>query len=364
MSEKIAFINCSAGVAGDMLIAACIDAGVNKTELERRLRRGLKIAGWEIEVREIQRGHAKAKSITVLGDRPFDSAAQMLAVLKKSAFPKTVKETGVAILESIIAAEARVHGVRRQEVHFHELNSIDTLVDIMGVCTALELLGIDRVCATPINLGCAAPATLEIVKAKGVPVFSQDAVHELATPTGTAIIAGISRSFEGMPLMQAECTGRGAGTREIPGNAGVLQIIAGTSPRGVLPYRTDETILLETNIDDMDPRVYPYVSEQLFAVPVKDVWFTQILMKKGRPGVMISVLCAAEQEAAAVQILFAETTTLGLRRTVCPRYILQRKEQRGQKLAYLPEGKSKVSEEYEIAKHRALHAGSPLKDFL
>jgi uncharacterized protein (DUF111 family) len=143
--------------------------------------------------------------------------------------------------------------------------------------------------------------------------------------------------------MTLEKTGAGAGTRDIP-NAGMLRIIVGVSPlTGAPAPEMDEAILLETNIDDMDPRVYPYIMEQLLAAGVKDVWLTQVLMKKGRPGVLLSVLCDARQEQAAIQLIFREATTLGIRRLACPRYVLPRKMKGNRKVAELPGGKTKIA---------------------
>jgi uncharacterized protein (DUF111 family) len=196
-----------------------------------------------------------------------------------------------------------------------------------------------------------------------IPVFSKESQYELATPTGIAIISTLSKGFGEMPLMDIEHYGYGAGTQIIPSGPNVVKVLIGSTPSGgaIEKYARDSVILLSTNIDDMDPRIYPYVTEKLFEAGAKDVWLTPVTMKKGRPGIVLSVLCTNDVEEALVTIIFTETTTLGVRRCVSERYILDRAIRGGNKTAYLPGGGVKVKSEYEIFRRNALRKNIPLR---
>lgn len=357
---KIAYFNCASGIAGDMMLAACIDAGVSGRLLESRLRRALKLSGWRLKVAADTRLHYPAKRVTVEGTQVFSSPRQMQSIIRKSDLPPAVIRRSVDIFSFLVAAEAQVHGVPPAQAHFHELNSIDTLVDICGACLCMELLGIDEVQASPVNVGNPAPATLAMTKTGNVPVFSSTALHELATPTGMAIIARLARRFGPLPAVTLSASGIGAGSRPVPGTDNVLKVMIGDSPGGDQIPEHDMVVLLETNIDDMDPRVYPYVLEKLMAAGARDAWLTQVLMKKGRPGIVVSVLCGTAHESALLNILFTETTTLGVRRSVRERVVLRRRQGAAAKTGFLPGGGRKTAVEFEPARARARATSAPL----
>lgn len=365
MDKKIAYLNCASGIAGDMFLASFIHAGISPATLETLLKRQLRFDDFSLKVQTVHRHHFGARRLDVKGDRSFGSPSEMRQILMRSALSKTVKERACAILDRLVRAESRVHGVPENKVHFHELNSVDTLIDVTGACLVLELAGIDEVHASPVNVGNPAPATLEMLKDRKVPVYSTTERYELATPTGIAILSTIARSFCGMPLMEVENSGFGAGTQEMDECPNLLKVIIGQPLQtGAGRYCRDTVVILSTNIDDMDPRIYPYVIERLLSAGAKDAWLTHILMKKGRPAIQLSAIVDEEHERSAADIIFRETTTLGIRRQVMSRYLLEREISKDRKIAYLPGGKRKVKSEFELARKKAVKTKTPLSKIL
>jgi len=260
-----------------------------------------------------------------------------------------------------------VHNIPPDKIHFHEINSIDTLIDVAGSSLAFDMLGIEEIYSSPLNLGRAAPATLEIVKAKSVPVYSSNPRVEMTTPTGAAIISSVAKAFGVMPEMKIESTGSGAGTFDFDDTPNILSLMIGTQASRKIrdsSIPTDNVKVVETNIDDMDPRIYPYVMEKLFACGAKDVWLNQVIMKKGRPGIVLSVICSQEIENTVVNIIFKETTTLGIRSYPCSRHVLRRDTGTDRKTAYVPGSKPKVKSEFEKVKLQAQAQHKPLKNIL
>jgi uncharacterized protein (TIGR00299 family) protein len=359
---KIAYFNCSSGIAGDMIQASLIDSGLSHLLLEKKLKSCLKLPGWRYQIEQTDRNHFPAKLLRVKGgEKEFRHPREMIQIMKKSTLPTTTKQRALNILSTLIAAEAKVHGVPEEKVHFHELSSMDTIIDIAGSCLALELSGITEVFASAINIGRAAPATLEIIKNKQVSVYSTTSQFEMATPTGVAIIATLATHFGTMPVMRLGATGAGAGEKIFPGQANILQVMmSANDQREASHYTGDRLVLLETNIDDMDPRVYPYVMELLFKNNARDTWLTPVIMKKSRPGILLSCLCETEEEPILTDILFRETTTLGIRRQAIERTVLARKMDGTRKTALLRNNLQKTSIEFEKARQIALRTGRPL----
>lgn len=356
---KIAYVDCSAGIAGDMFMAALIDAGLSAKKLEAALKKELGIAGWKLVVTQKQQGHARATHVDVVGGHiHFDSPDHMLRLITKSGFPDAIKRSAMAVLDNLIDAEAAVHRVNRHNVHFHELNSIDTIVDVVGACAGLEMMGIKELYASPIMMGSPAPATMQMLARHRVTVTNHPALHEAATPTGTALMLTLARQPESVPVMRVSATGRGAGSMETPGRPNIVKVIIGDYAGSVL--EEDAQVVLETNIDDMDPRIFPYVIEKLLEAGARDAWLTQVLMKKGRPGMVLSAISDIEHENALMDIIFSETTTLGIRRIPCSRRVLKRRPLRGKKTAILPDGSSRTRTEFESSKTAARASKKPL----
>jgi len=346
-----------------MILSSFISAGVKAKALEEALKKNLKIDGWKLEVSRNRHIHFPAITVNIKGEKIFSSPEAIRSIIRKSTFSKKIKYRGLGTIDTLIMAEAKVHKVPLNGVHFHELNSIDTLVDVMGASACVEFLNIDKVISSSLNLGSAMPATLEIVKMKQLPVFSGDPSFEMTTPTGAAIISELADEFAEMPPVKIENYGFGSGTKKSKSGYSVMKVVIGET-EGINYFDTDQAVLLETNIDDMDPRIYPYVMEKLFSAGAKDVWFTQVMMKKGRPGIILSALCDAPREKGLVNIIFAETTTLGIRRFVIPRYVLKRRIVGDKKIAHFSTGKHKIKSEFEVVKKKAIRYQQPLSDLL
>ncbi len=335
---RIAYFDCSSGISGDMLLGAFIDTGLSASYLEKELKK-LKINRWELKVKNVERKNLPAKQVIIDGEKFFSSPEEMVKVIKKSKLNKRIKGKALDIFSSLTAAERKVHRISKSSaLHLHELAHLDTLIDIVGSCIAVDNFQIDKIYASAINIGSAAPVTLELLR--GLPVYTQGAGEELTTPTGAAIITAIAEDFFPLPLMKVENYGFGAGSKDLSYQANLLRLMIGetsfsfpnpknSSPvpktgssnpdgffgtgQGSEEYEYDRVILLETNIDDMNPQIYPYLTERLFEKGALDVWLTPVQMKKGRPGIVLSCLVNLEKKEEIIDLIFRETTTLGIR---------------------------------------------------
>jgi uncharacterized protein (TIGR00299 family) protein len=254
-------------------------------------------------------------------------------IIEGSDLPDEVKQRGLAIFRRLAQAEAKVHGAPVESIHFHEVGAMDAIVDVMGAAIGLWLLGVEKVYASPVHVGrgtvkCAhgvlpvpAPATLELLK--GVPIYGRDVDVELVTPTGAAILTTVTESFGDMPLMRVKQIGYGAGTRELP-IPNLLRLSIGEADSAEEGYEKDTATLIETNIDDMNPQWYEHVTARLFEAGALDVFLTPIQMKRGRPATQLSVLVADDLVPEALDVLFTETTTIGVRAHPVQRWKLTR----------------------------------------
>jgi len=369
---KIAYFDCSSGISGDMLLGAFIDAGLSVFSLEKELRK-LKIKNWKFEVKNVERKNLPAKQVIIKGEKKFSSPQEMGNIIKQSRLAKKTKERAFHIFSSLLRAERKVHKRdthlkgRNSAFHLNELAHLDTLVDIVGSCVAIENFKLDKVYASAINVGSAAPVTLELLQ--GLLIYTEKTGEELTTPTGAAIISQIVRDFGPMPLMKIKNYGFGAGSKDLLNQANLLRLIIGESTFLTgSSYEDDQVILLETNIDDMNPQIYPYVMEKLFKKGVLDVWLTAVQMKKGRPGIVLSCLVNPEKREEVIDLLFRETTTLGIRMLPWERVKLNRKIKKNSSgLVYkVAQGKNlrKEKVEYNKAVRFAQKLAVPLKDIL
>ncbi len=253
-------------------------------------------------------------------------------LIASSSLSEQVKQNATAIFQRIGEAEAKIHGMDLESVHFHEVGAIDSIVDIVGTCIGLDALGIDQIVASPLHVGfgtftCAhgtypipGPAATEILR--GVPVYAKDIEGELVTPTGAAIVATLAKAFTKLPAMRIDKVGYGAGTRTYPKFPNVLRAVLGEIE---IADKTPDTItVIEANLDDLSPQVFGHLMEQAFAAGALDVFYTPIQMKKNRPGVLLTILCATEDREQMMNLVFRETTTLGLRFREETRNILRR----------------------------------------
>jgi uncharacterized protein (TIGR00299 family) protein len=291
----LAYFDCFCGISGDMTLGALLDLGTPLEWLQKELSR-LPIKGFQLTAKRIIRNGMTANRVTVDVEDPGQSRdfSKIKALIENSPFSETVKSRSLDIFGKLARAEAHIHGCAVEEVHFHELGAVDAIVDIVGTALCLEKLGIKKVVASQIPLGSGfvecrhgklpvpAPATLEILK--NVPIYGADIAHELVTPTGAAIIASVAESFGPLPPMHIEKSGYGAGQRELKDRPNLLRIIKGTpadSQRDIKDHlRTDEIIILETCIDDMNPEFFGFIMERLFADGALDVYWIPVHMKK------------------------------------------------------------------------------------
>jgi len=335
--KKILFYDCFAGISGDMNLGALVDLGVDPDYLSRELEK-LNIRGFRLEVsRDIRKGISGTK-VTVVVDHPENEKHRHLShieqLINDSSLSDNIKKTSLAIFNRVAEAEARVHNISKEEVHFHEVGALDSIADIVGAAICQAYLKVDEIQASPLQLGggfikCAhgmmpvpAPATAEIVK--NIPVKTGIVDYEATTPTGAAILAATVDHFvSGMDLV-VHRTGYGIGQRdgEIPN---VLRVyLAGEGSSSTEDVEEEEAVMLECNLDDMNPEWYTHVTELLFDAGAADVFMVPIVMKKSRPGHMLSVLCAIELAGRMKEILFRETTSIGLRTNTVKKSMLRR----------------------------------------
>ncbi len=337
MGKKILFYDCFAGISGDMNLGALVDLGVDAGHLERELEK-LNIEGFRLEVKQDMRKGISGTKVTVVVENQENEKHRHLshieALINNSTLPDRVKEKSLAIFMRVAEAEAKVHNISKEQVHFHEVGALDSIADIVGAAICQEYLKVDEIHASPVQLGggmvkCAhglmpvpAPATAEIVAA--IPVKSGLVEYEATTPTGAAILAATVDHFcERMELTIAK-TGYGIGQRdgEIPN---VLRVyLAEKTSKMTEDVEEVEALMLECNMDDMNPEWYSHVSELLFKAGAADVFMTPIVMKKSRPGHMLSVLCSLDAADQMKEILFRETSSIGLREHSLKKSMLRR----------------------------------------
>lgn len=366
MMKKVLYINCSSGISGDMFLGALISAGVSQKYLEEKLSYLMKYGVKKpfFQATPVERNHIPCVSIKISDDYKFSSTNQINKLIKQGPLPEKIKKTASTILNKLISAESEVHNIAKKDVHFHELNSKDTLVDVLGAAIGVDYFGDVEIISSPINIGAANPATLFILKNSKVPVYSDNHRFELTTPTGAAIISTIASKFGAIPLLELESSGFGAGSFEIPERSNILRVVIGKLKSGVSSfYHREKVYLLETNIDDMNPQIYPYIMEKLFEMGALDVWFENIIMKQGRPAVKLSVLCIEDKLHLIIDTIFDETTTGGIRYIEYDRVALRRKQLNSKKVFYLSGGLKKSKVEYKFARKVAKDKNLPLKNF-
>lgn len=331
---RIAYLDCASGISGDMTLGALVDAGADLDVIHA----GIATLGLPPEVKivaqEVKKRGFRATQITVehQPQKHHRHLRDITTMIDGSSLATRQKELATRIFNRLAEAEAQVHGLSLQMVHFHEVGAIDSIADIVGAAIAFDLLGIERIICSPVPTGsgfvqiahgrCSipAPATAELLK--GVPIAPSNITSELTTPTGAAIIAALATSFGSLPPMTVERIGYGAGQRDLAEQANILRVLIGESTAS--EFARDQVWLLETNLDDTSGELIGHAIAKLWEAGALDVYTTAIGMKKNRPGVMLSVLCDRGQLQILEQILFRETTTLGIRRQECSRSKLRR----------------------------------------
>ncbi len=374
---KLLYFDCFSGVSGDMLLGALLDLGVSHSSIEKQLKK-LKIKTFKISTRKIKRDGITATKfhVQVSESRTKRNFSDIKKIIEKSTLGDTVKKKSIEIFKKLFIAEAKVHGKKPHQIHLHEMGAIDAIVDIVGACVALKEIGADEIYSSPINVGkgfvkcehgtfpVPAPATAELLK--GIPVYSYGEKAELATPTGAAIVSAWATQFDELPEMMIERTGYGAGSKELKSHPNLLRVFLGTSFE---KYATNTTII-ETTLDDMNPQNYGYLMDTLFRTGALEVFYTNVQMKKNRPGILVTVICKEEKAPAIIKLLFKETTTIGIRCRTDRRYELQREIKKIKtrygtirlKLSTLNGEVTQVSAEYEDCLGAAKKYRVPLKE--
>jgi pyridinium-3,5-bisthiocarboxylic acid mononucleotide nickel chelatase len=331
---KIAYFDCPSGAAGDMIMGALVDAGVPFDAFRAELRK-LALPGWDLLRREVKKGAFRATKIDVEIDatahRHDRSLADIQAILEASSLDPDVKERAGRVFVRLADAEARVHGTSREAVHFHEVGAVDAIVDVTGGVLGLAMLGVGAVYVSALPLGggfvdgahgrmpVPGPGTAELLR--GFPVVDTGVRAELVTPTGAAILTTLGRPAVSLPSMVIGAVGYGAGTMELPGTPNVLRCFVGEAAGEV---RAESIVQLETTIDDMSPQLYEPLMDRLFEAGAVDVFLTPVVMKRSRPGTVLTALCPRDRLDRLVRVLFEESSTIGLRWTEWQRATLPR----------------------------------------
>ena len=375
-----AYFDCFAGISGDMTLGALIDLGLDPDWLAAELRR-LPLDGFRLVRETVHRSGIRATRIEVAAEeghhhRDWSAIRQMIG---DSPYSPAVRRKSLGVFERIARAEAAIHGVDLDRVHFHEVGGIDALVDIVGGCLGLEKLGITAVSASALPQGrglvrCAhgtlpvpAPATLAILE--GLPVYGVPVQAELVTPTGAALMAGLAEDFGPLPAMRVARVGYGAGQQELADRPNLLRIVLGqaTDPGGAA---LDEVVaVVETTIDDMNPEIFGYLMERLFADGALDVCWLPVQMKKNRPGIQVQVVCRPAARETVIGRILTETTSLGVRHATVQRRALDRRIETCHsplgpvqvKRITGPDGRRRRVPEYEACRRIAREHDMPLR---
>ncbi|HUK87680.1 MAG TPA: nickel pincer cofactor biosynthesis protein LarC [Terriglobales bacterium] len=406
---RIAYLDCFSGISGDMFLGALLDAGVSPALLEKTV--AALGVGAHLEIGRVERGGIRATKVDVIvagargkprrqehgHDRGHhhheDSPAQPGAavphehgrglkeireIIRHAGISAGAKETAIAIFEALGQAEAEIHNVSIEKIHFHEVGAADALADIVGAAVGAEALGVDEWVCSPLNLGggtveCAhgifpvpAPATLKLLA--GASVYSSGVQAELVTPTGAAIVSVLAGRFAPFPAMKIEKSAYGAGTRDLHGQPNVLRLTVGEA-QARAETASDLVAVLEANLDDLNPQLFGYVMERALAEGALDVFGAPVQMKKNRPGMLLTVLCRPEDADRLAKLLFTETTTLGVRRREERRQVLRRESVSVEtpwgavrmKVAHLNGSVANFAPEYEDCRRIAGEHHLPLK---
>ena len=382
----IAYVDMFSGISGDMILGALIDLGVPLDWLKEKL--GHVLNGFQLKTRVVYKHHLKATDLFVEvidESRASRNYSEIKALITNSSLPEKVKNNSLSAFQKIALAESHIHGKDIETIHFHEIGGIDSIVDIIGSFLCVEYLGIKKVYASSIPIGsgivtCAhgqipvpVPATMAILK--DVPVRSSDATTEIVTPTGAAIIATLASSFGHMPEMIIKQVGYGSGKRETgSGLPNLLRIILGEplvhEKKNETGIHKEAIHVVKTNVDDTTPEVLGFLMETLFENQALDVCYIPIQMKKNRPGIQLEVICQKQDLDNIVQIILAQTTSIGVRHYECERSFLLREKAFVETLygkiqvkkITNPDNSIRFVPEYDIAKKVAKEKRIPLKD--
>ena len=334
--QKIAYLQCPTGIAGDMFLGALVSAGMPLDYLIRQLQGLNLMAEYTISNQLVEKqGQVATKievNLTAQANHHHRHLPEIEQLIQQAHFPPQVTQMSLAVFRRLAEAEGKVHGIEPEKVHFHEVGATDALVDIIGTCLGLDYLGIKTLYCSPLptgggtvkaahgKLSVPVPAVLELWQTRQVPVYSNGIDKELVTPTGAAIVTTLAVDFGQPPAMKLQKIGLGAGNLDLP-LPNILQLWLGEANQETC---LETVAMLETQIDDCNPQIFGYLFEQLLEVGAKDVFTQPLGMKKNRPGILLTVICDLDKIEICEQIIFQETTTLGIRRQIQTRSVLER----------------------------------------
>jgi pyridinium-3,5-bisthiocarboxylic acid mononucleotide nickel chelatase len=383
-SARIAYFDCFSGISGDMVLGALVDAGADLRAIEAELRK-LGLEGWSISAEKVKRGAIFATHVKVDSSEGHHHRGLyvILGRIDKAGLAPRAAERARRIFTRLAEAEAKVHNMPVEEVHFHEVGAVDSIVDIVGAAIGFELLGIDEFACSALDVGAGqvktahgllpvpAPATAELLR--GAPVYTSGISRELVTPTGAALATTLSTRYAEIPEMTLRAVGYGAGSANLTEKANVLRILIGENATSEAGEHWDAPVsVIETNLDDMSPQIYGYFVERALAAGALDVFSTAVQMKKNRPGVLLTILCEQAHAARLMDLVFRETTTIGVRTYDVRRKVLDRElvpvatpfgEVR-MKISRMNGSVLNATPEYEDCQRLAAEKGIPLKQVI
>jgi pyridinium-3,5-bisthiocarboxylic acid mononucleotide nickel chelatase len=380
----VAYFDCFSGISGDMVLGALVDAGAALGQIEQELRK-LKLDGWKISAQKVQRRAIFATHVKVEASEHHHhrGLSVILRMIDEAKLAPRAAERATKIFTRLGEAEARVHQVPVEKVHFHEVGAVDSIIDIVGAAIGFEVLGIDEFACSALDVGAGqvktahgllpvpAPATADLLR--GAPAYSSGILRELVTPTGAAIATTLSTRYAEMPRMTLRTVGYGAGTADLAEKPNVLRLLVGdTSVSEAGEYWGAPVTVIETNVDDMSPQIYGYFAERALAAGALDVFSTPAQMKKNRPGLLVTVLCDAEKVSPLIDLLFRETTTIGVRTYEVRRKTLEKElvpvetafGSVHMKLSRMNGSPLNATPEYEDCKRIAAERNVPLKEVI
>jgi hypothetical protein len=375
---KIAYLDCFSGISGDMLLGALLDAGLDFEALRKALGT-LPLDGYSLEMKREERGRLFGTLFLVKVEKERQKhrgLKDIAKIIRAGGLSQEVQNRSIQIFESIAQEEGKIHNCPPDEVHFHEVGAVDSIMDIVGSVFGIEYLGIASISASSLPLGSGfvetrhgripvpAPATVALLK--GIPVYDSALEHELVTPTGAALVKGLASSFGSMPSMSIDRVGYGVGSRTLPDRPNLLRIIIG---RDQTERQVETVVTLEANLDDTNPEWLGFLMGRLFEAGALDVAFCPIQMKKNRPGILVQVMGKPEQKDTLMDILFMESTTLGIRFHFSQRKVLPRSEvevdspwgKMSVKEVQRPDGTSYFLPEYEVCRKIAEQRKIPIR---
>jgi uncharacterized protein (TIGR00299 family) protein len=375
---KTLYFDCFAGASGDMILGALVAAGVDAVELRNQLSL-LNVDGFALEFETVNKSGLSANYARVhtVHEHKHRHLSHIRKIIDDSKLPESVKRRAILIFTKLAEAEAKVHNEPVEHVHFHEVGALDAIVDVVGAAICFDLLGIERFASSPLHVGSGfvemdhgkfpvpPPAVAELLI--GVPFYSTELKGELLTPTGAAIITTVCNEFGPIPQMTVTKTGYGAGTRSYENFPNVLRVMVGESESA---SQEQKLWMIETNVDDISSQILGYVMDRAFELGARDCYFTSVQMKKNRPGVLLSILCETQKKEELMDLVFKETTTLGVRtyevfRRALERKIVSVKTPYGLinvKVAHLNGRVVNEMPEFEQCRAAAEKAGVPLKE--